>query len=134
MSLRSSHMGYVKRLGIVIPNEQWSIDAGTRIDDITQSDSGGADHPCTLWGFVREDNSAEIHVKRDDQAYFEVLGLAQGQTVDVIYFKLGAGVLADALFNSVVERIQVMCDPKDKFVGAVCYLKGGWRTPSVAIP
>ena len=134
MALRSSHGGSVKLNGVVIPHEQSVVDNGSRLDDITQTDSGGANNPCTIYGFVREDNTAEIRVKRDDAAYFEVLGLAVGTIVTVIYFKLGAGNLADALYNSTVERVVNSISPKDKFVEAVCYLKGGWKIPSITIP
>ncbi len=127
-------MGYVQVAAFVIPNMQWSVDGGSRLDEVTQSDSGGPTTPCTLYGFVRQDNSWEIHVKRDDVAYPEAAGLTQGAILDAIYFKLGAGSKCDKLVNTTVENVKTVNDPVTKFVEVVVTGKGGLRVPNQDLP
>lgn len=130
MSLRSGNGGSVYANTFVIPNDRWSGNWRTRDAEVTQSDSGG----CSLYFPVIQDNSWEFSVARDDVAFPEALGLQAGTVVTTIYFKLGAGVKADKLVNTLVEEVNNVCDNKGDVVRATVRGKGGYLYPNQPTP
>lgn len=129
MALRSANGGAIYLGPLVeVSTQRWSGNWRVRDSDITQSDIA-----CTLFMPVVQDNSWEWSAARDDVDYPEALGLAPGDIVAEIFFKLGAGTLADKLENTMVEEVSNVVDNANEVVRVTVRGKGGFLTPSTAI-
>ena len=133
MALKSAHGGHVE-VGtgggiVIVPNQRWSGNWRSVNADVTQSDSGGS----TLKFPVLQDNSWEFSAARDDAAFPEAVGLAPGDIVDVMWFKLGAGAKADKLENTTVDEVSPVVDNTNDVVRVTVRGSGGLVTPNQTI-
>jgi hypothetical protein len=91
---------------IVIPNGKWVGTWTTAGPNVTQSDCGGAE---VSFG-TNQTNRWSAELVRDDTSFPEAIGLEDGTTVPVMYFKIGAGDTYYKLQNTFVETVEVICD------------------------
>ena len=129
MSLQSAHGGSIKVGATVVPTDRWSANWRIRDTEVTQSDSGGA----TLYFSVVEDNDWEWTAARDDANFPEAVGMTRGTTISTIFFKLGAGALADKLTNTLVVENSPVVDNKNDVVRVTVRGKGGKCTANQVI-
>lgn len=132
MTLRSGHGGSVQvgtGTPVVVPVGRWSANWRVRDADVTQSDGGGT----TTYLAVVTDPEWEFTLARDDTAFPEAVGLQEGSTVGVLWFKLGAGTKADKLTNTLVCEVAPVCDNAGDALRVTVRGKGGTRTSNQTI-
>jgi hypothetical protein len=133
MPLQSAHGGSVQ-VGtgmdlVVVPVGRWSGNWRVRSAEVTQSDSGGS----TLEFPVVQENEWEFSVARDDAAFPEAIGLDGGTIVPLMWFKLGAGSMADKLVNTLVLETNPVVDNTNDVVRVTVRGKGGKVTKNQTI-
>lgn len=132
MTLKSGHGGSVQvGTGTIttVPVGRWSGNWKIRDSDVTQSDGGGSTH----YFAVVKDPEWEFSAARDDTNFPEAVGLEEGTTVAVLWFKLGAGDKADKLVGTLVTEVSPVCDNAGDVVRVTVRGKGGVITKNQTI-